>query len=95
MEVINFKKFKNELMNDSINQDEVSIRKIINSLSKTTLQNCFEDIFKLDIQLFYKALEEFNKPMNSMDLIKDMIVAEYVMSNIKTIPAMSYDEEIY
>lgn len=96
--ILLFDDFKAILNNcNEVSEEEVKVRKLINLTSKKTLNE--EDlnfISSINSNIFLKAHKELYKDkILEIDLLNDMVIAEYGIENIIYTDCFQDDEDIY
>lgn len=82
---------------NNVSTEEVQVRRLLNITSKENLS--IEDIKfieSINSKIFLMAYKELNQEnINSMDIVKDMVVYEYAKENIQSADIYEDEEDIY
>lgn len=98
--ILNLKDFQSALdKNRSVETSEVNVRKLIN-LSSESISTLTEEeinfIKSINSNVFVKAYQELNKPIEKQEMVKDLVVTEYARDNLNTSDYyIDEEEEIY
>lgn len=81
---------------NAVEISDVNTRKLINLSSEGTISGeDIEFIKSINSNIFLKAYLELNKPIESTDVVKDLVVTEYAKENLDNAEHFIGDEEIY